>query len=160
DYVIRATGTNGCSDDSGFITIGEPVGIVLTIPPGDVVQFGCALGNNADNASITVSPSSISGGTGNFVRFEFFDPSGTELQDGKNSTLIISDFTGGTYTVNVYDDSGCMASTTVTIAPFDELHAPEISVDDDISCGNPGETITILADGSISHLSIAPHDYS
>src|SRR5690606_16125093 len=75
-------------------------------------------------------------------------------------TLILSAFAGGTYTINRYDDSGCMASTTVTIDPFDQLLAPEISVDDDISCGNPGETITILADGSISNSSIAPHDYS
>src|SRR5690606_4098689 len=75
-------------------------------------------------------------------------------------TLILSAFAGGTYTINRYDDSGCMASTTVTIAPFDQLLAPTISVDDDISCGNPGETITILAEGSLSDSSNALHNYS
>ena len=160
DYVVRATGTNDCLNDSSLITIGEPTAIIVTIPAIDVVQFGCGLGNNPDNASITVNGTSISGGTGTYVRYEFLDPSGTVVQDGKTNTLNITDFAGGAYTVNVYDDSGCMDSTTVYIVPFDELLPPTIPVIDDISCGNDGEAITIAAHGSLSDSSGPSHNYS
>lgn len=160
DYVVQATGTNGCVNVSGTLTINPLTPVTLSIPTTDVVQFGCALGNDPDNASITVQGSSISGGTGSYVRYEFVDPHGQVVQDGKQNKLIVTDFAGGDYTVNVYDDSGCFGSTVVSIGPFDELLAPTVFVDQDIACTNAGENITITAQGSVSDSSTAPHNYS
>lgn len=160
DYIVRATGTNSCHFDSAIIPIGEPTVIAVTIPAADVVQFGCAAGNNPDNASITVNSSSISGGTGSYVRYEFVDPSNNVAQDGNNNRLIVSNRSGGTYTINAYDNSGCVGATTVMINPFDELLNATILVDDDISCANGGETVIITAVGSLTNSSAGPHDYS
>ncbi|WP_418501547.1 T9SS type B sorting domain-containing protein [Flagellimonas sp.] len=160
DHIVRATGTNSCTAESAIIPIGEPTAIAVTIPAADVVQFGCAAGNNPDNASITVNSSSIAGGTGSYVRYEFIDPSNNVVQDGNNNQLILSNRSGGTYTINVYDDSGCVGTTTVMIDPFDELQDATIHVDDDIDCSNGGETITITADGLLSDSTAGPHNYS
>ncbi|MCK0159266.1 T9SS type B sorting domain-containing protein [Allomuricauda sp. F6463D] len=160
DYIIRATGTNSCTTDSAIITIDEPTAIAVAIPATDVVQFGCAAGNNPDNASITVNSSSISGGTSTYVRYEFVDASSNVVQDGNNNQLIVTDLAGGTYTINVYDDAGCMGTTTATINAFDELQDAIIPLVDDISCANGGETITILAQGLLTDSSVGPHDYS
>ncbi|MCR9229052.1 MAG: T9SS type B sorting domain-containing protein [Flavobacteriaceae bacterium] len=157
NYVVRATGTNSCPADSNIIPIGEPTPITVTIPAADVVQFGCAAGNNPDNASITVN--SITGGTGTYVRYEFVDPSNNVIQNGNNNQLIISNRAGGTYAINVYDDTGCVGSTTAVIRPFDELQDATIDVIDHISCDNGGETITITADGLLSDSLTGPHDY-
>ncbi|MEG3660064.1 T9SS type B sorting domain-containing protein [Arenibacter palladensis] len=160
DYLVRATGTNGCTSDSSTITIDEPTPIIVTIPATDIEQFGCAVGNNPDNASIEVSSASLTGGTGNYVRYQFINPSSTEVQDGSNNKLIVTDHSGGIYTVNVYDNTGCMGTTTVTINPFDELQDANIVVDDAISCANSGETISITANGSLTNSSTTGHDYS
>ncbi|MCK0146694.1 T9SS type B sorting domain-containing protein [Arenibacter sp. F26102] len=160
DYLVRATGTNGCTSDSTTITIDEPTPIIVTIPATDIEQFGCAVGNNPDNASIEVSSASLTGGTGNYVRYQFINPSSTEVQDGSNNKLIVTDHSGGIYTVNVYDNTGCMGTTTVTISPFDELQDANIVIDDAISCANSGETISITANGSLTNSSTTGHDYS
>ncbi|NVN19457.1 T9SS type B sorting domain-containing protein [Muricauda sp. HICW] len=159
DYVVRATGTNDCTTDIVVPTINEPTPITVTIPAADVVQFGCAAGNNPDNASITVNATSISGGTGTYVRYEFVNPSSNVVQDGNNNRLIISNRTGGVYTINVYDNTGCVGTTTATIQQFDELQDATINVDYDISCANGGETITITAQGLLSDSTTGPHDY-
>jgi gliding motility-associated-like protein/uncharacterized repeat protein (TIGR01451 family) len=159
DYVVRATGTNDCHTDINVPTINEPTPIAVTLPVTDVVQFGCAAGNNPDNASITVNSTSISGGTGTYVRYEFIDPSSNVAQDGNNNQLMISNRTGGTYTINVYDDTGCVGTTTAFIQKFDELQNATIKVNHDISCANGGETITITAVGLLTDSSTGPHDY-
>lgn len=159
-YIVRAMGTNSCTSDTAVIPIGEPTPIAVAIPATDVVQFGCASGNNPDNASITVETTSISGGTGTYVRYQFVDPSNNVVQDGTNNKLFVTDLSGGDYTIHVYDDTGCSGTTMVTIDPFDQLLDATIPMVDDISCGNGGETITILALGSLSDSSVGPHDYS
>ena len=50
----------------------------------------------------------------------------------------------------MYDDQGCIGSTTATIAAFDELLTPTITVNEAISCTNAGEDITINAFGSLT----------
>ena len=51
---------------------------------------------------------------------------------------------GGDYTINVYDDKGCVGSIAASIIPFDELQTATAAVTNDITCnpGNDGE-ITI-----------------
>ena len=87
----------------------------------DVVEFGCTLGNNGDNATITIDGSAITGGSGNYVRYEFVDGGSTVVQSGASNVLTVTDRTGDSYTINVYDDKGCSGSTTATVLPFDEI---------------------------------------
>lgn len=158
DYIVRATGTNSCTTDSAIITIDEPLAILFPSPT-NVVQFACSAGNNGDNAAITIDPSTISGGSGTYVRYQFLNPSNATVQDGNQTKLIITDYAGGTYTINVYDDKGCMGTVTVDIDPFDALQSASITMDDPLSCSN-GEAITITALGSLSDSSTGPHNYS
>ncbi len=149
-YVVTITGNanNGCSTDSAPLTIAEPA--VITVTMATPVEFGCATGNNPNNASITVQ--SVSGGSNTFVRYQFINDlnPGTPVQDGTNQTFIETNLAGGNYTINVFDDQGCVGTTTASIAPFDELLPATITVDQTISCINSGEDITINAFGSVT----------
>ncbi|WP_171017247.1 T9SS type B sorting domain-containing protein [Maribacter sp. ACAM166] len=150
-YIVTITGdssTNNCSTNSTSITIAEPLIISVVMDP--TVEFACAVGNNDNNASISVQ--SVSGGSNTFIRYQFINDlnPGTPVQDGSNDTYVETDRTGGNYTINVYDDNGCIGTTTASIAPFDELQPATITVDQAISCTNGGEDITINAFGSIT----------
>ena len=166
-YIVTVTGvaaTNNCSVNSTAITINEPASI--NVPAPSIAQFGCASGNNADNASITIS--GVSGGSANFIRYEFIeedDPNTVAVetpntvQSGTSSTYIETDFNGGVYTINVYDDQGCFGTTTATIAPFDILGTPTINIIDPLSCTSTGEDISIDIASSLTSLATDPNNY-
>ncbi|WP_350290778.1 T9SS type B sorting domain-containing protein [uncultured Croceitalea sp.] len=170
-YIISVTGdaaTNGCSVDSPSITISEPP--TITVPTPTVVEFSCSSGNNTTNASITVNDIApfIQGGSGTYVTYEFIeedDPNTAIIeapvivQSGTNTTYIETNFDGGAYTVNVYDDNGCIGTTTATIVPFDELGTPSIHIDEDISCINLGEDISIDIISSVTNYTLNPANY-
>ncbi|MDT7828895.1 T9SS type B sorting domain-containing protein [Pricia sp. S334] len=118
-YVVTITGnaSNGCTTNSGPITIVEPAAI--NVPPPAVAEFGCTIGNNLDNATITVNPT---GGSGNFVRYLFTNTvTSTTVQDGSSNIYMETNVSGGTYDITVYDDTGCSQTTSATIAPFAAL---------------------------------------
>ena len=148
-YSITATGTNGCSTTITGIVINEPDAISNV--NASVVEFGCTLGNNGYNASITVDGSAITGGSGNYVRYEFLDGGSTVVQSGASNILTVTDRTGGTYTINVYDDNGCSGSTTATVLPFDEMLGATAAVTTTVTCapGNDG-VITVTATSTAS----------
>ncbi|CAZ95759.1 T9SS type B sorting domain-containing protein [Zobellia galactanivorans] len=149
-YVVTVRGnsaTNNCTTDSAPITIAEPADIAVTLDP--VVEFGCTTANNQNDASISVA--SATGGSNNFVRYEFIknDNPATAavepnvvVQDGSNDTYIETDLLGGAYTINVYDDKGCVGTTTAIIAPFVAISNPTVSIDTDVSC-NPGDDAVV-----------------
>lgn len=151
-YDVRGTGTNNCFTDIFNIEITEPT--VITVPNPTIVEFGCTAGNNTNNASITVNDvvPFVQGGSGTYVTYEFIeedDPNTVAVeapntvQSGANPTYIETDFAGGVYTINVYDDNGCVGTTTATILPYDQLLTAVATFNNDLSC-NPG------ADGSIT----------
>ena len=162
-YVVTVTGntvTNNCSENSAPITIAEPTAI--TVPAPTVVEFGCASGNNSNNATISVNDIApfVQGGSGTYVRYEFIkedDPNTAAVetpvivQTGSNSTFVETDFAGGAYTINVYDDNGCTGTTTATIAPFDELLTATATFNNDLNCipGNDG-SITVAVTSTAS----------
>ncbi|MDT0622140.1 T9SS type B sorting domain-containing protein [Croceitalea vernalis] len=166
-YNITVTGnaaTNNCEVISVDIPISEPS--TISVPAPTIVEFGCTSGNTANNASITVS--GANGGSSNFIRYEFIeedDPNTVAVeapntvQSGTNTTYIETDFAGGVYTINVYDDNGCFGSTTAIIAPFDVLGSPTVHIDDAISCGNLGEDISIDIVSSITNFTANPANY-
>lgn len=170
-YVVTVTGdaaTNNCSVNSTAITIAEPTAI--TVPTPTVVEFGCTSGNNTNNASITVNDIApfVQGGSGTYVTYEFIeedDPNTVAVeapivvQSGTNTTFIETDTAGGVYTINVYDDNGCIGTTNATIQPFDELNTPTIHIDDAISCSNLGEDISIDIVSSITNYTSNPANY-
>ena len=118
-----------------------------------------------DNATITVDAASITGGSGNYVIFEFINDQGTVptgddvvVQSGPSNVYTETNTAGGSYIINVYDDNGCMGTVTETIAPFDELVSANITVDAVATC-LAGEDITITANGSITNSGTTPANY-
>uniref|UniRef100_UPI0013FE29BB SprB repeat-containing protein n=1 Tax=Cellulophaga sp. Z1A5H TaxID=2687291 RepID=UPI0013FE29BB len=154
-YVVTVTGdatTNACTTDSAAILIAEPTAVVVTIDPlVDVVQFTCTPSTNTDNnASITVN--TVSGGSGTYVRYIFENTTtSTIVQDGTNTIYTETNRAGGTYTISVYDDNGCIGTATATIDAFDELLTIDSAISSAITCspGNDGEvTITVTSTNS------------
>ncbi len=162
-YSVRGVGTNSCFVDIFDIVIAEPAAVVVPAPT--VVEFGCSVGNNTDNASITVDAASITGGSGNYVIYEFINDQGTVatgddvvVQSGSNNTYVETDINGGSYIINVYDSNGCLGSTTAVISPFDSLDSATVAVNAVATC-TTGEDITITAIGSITTSVTDPANY-
>src|SRR5690606_29973229 len=102
-YDVQVTSGRNCVSVEQVV-IGVPAIINVAAPV--VVDYACTSGTNTTNfASITVN--SVTGGSGNYTIYEFIK-NGTTVQYGANNTLIESDYSGGTYTINVYDDNGCL----------------------------------------------------
>ncbi|WP_158657112.1 T9SS type B sorting domain-containing protein [Maribacter cobaltidurans] len=142
-YIVTITGnaaTNNCSVDSSSITIAEPSPVVVTMDA--TVEFACTMGNNGNNASISVQ--SVTGGSNTFVRYQFINDlnPGIPVQDGTNTTYIETNPNGGNYTVNVFDDLGCIGTATASIAPFVQISDPVVTDTADVTC-NPGNDAQI-----------------
>ncbi|MEX0274584.1 MAG: hypothetical protein AB3N16_09415, partial [Flavobacteriaceae bacterium] len=105
-YTVTATGSNSCTTSIAGIVINEPAAIVVPAPA--VVEFGCTVGNNPDNATITVDDTSITGGSGTYVVYEFINDQGTPapgddvvVQTGPNTVYTETNVAGGSYIINV-----------------------------------------------------------
>jgi len=140
-YTIRATGTNSCTVDITQVIL-QPE--IIDNVNATVVEFGCIAGNNSDNASITIDETAITGGSGNYVRYEFINTtSSTTVQDGTNPIYIETDFAGGNYTINVYDDMGCLGSATAVILPFVQISDPTVTTNVLVSCNDNDSEIQV-----------------
>ncbi|MFV5690844.1 T9SS type B sorting domain-containing protein [Flavobacterium sp. LT1R49] len=138
-YIIGVTSGRGCVATQ-TITVNEPN--LITVPAPTVVQFGCNSGSNAMNfATITVT--GVTGGSGVYTNYEFIK-GGTRVQFGASNRYTEANLLGGTYTVNVYDNKGCMgaASSAITLNPFIVLDKINIAVNNAITCMNL-EDITV-----------------
>ncbi len=137
-YTIRATGANNCTTNiTQAIEQPEPIANVNV----NIIEFGCSVGNNSDYATIEVDQPAITGGSGAYVRFVFINDQGTlttaddvVVQDGNNTVYTETDFAGGTYIINVYDDNGCLGTQTAVILPFVSIGDPTVTVTQDITC--------------------------
>jgi gliding motility-associated-like protein len=162
-YAVTATGSNGCDTVISSIQITEPVAI--TMGAASIVNFSCAAGNTTTSASITAG--TVAGGSNAYTLYEFFNTQGTAtetddvlLQSSSNNILLITKTTGMTVAIHVYDDAGCKGISQEVLAAFDELLEPLISIVEEISCVNGGESISITAKGSLSDSNAALHNYS
>ncbi|WP_348713860.1 T9SS type B sorting domain-containing protein, partial [Tenacibaculum sp. 190524A05c] len=143
-YTVTATGSNGCVTVGTPVTITELAPITFTVAPV-VTEFGCTTGNVTDAAMVTVDTANLSGGSGTYVRVVFtYTPAvGTvETQDSTTFSFGTTNTSGGTVSIDVYDDEGCMATTNATIAPFNAITDAVITVDKAIDCAT-GEDITV-----------------
>lgn len=144
-YTVDVRSARGCPA-TATITIGEPAQIIVpTIIP---VQFACTTGNTGNLATITVDPTLITGGSGTYLNYEFIKVGtpNTVVQFGNNNVYTEANLSGGSYIVNVYDDKGCIGTSTasITIAPFVQLDKVNVVVDQAITCTNL-ENITVTA---------------
>ncbi|MEX0274580.1 MAG: T9SS type B sorting domain-containing protein, partial [Flavobacteriaceae bacterium] len=155
-YIVTGRGTNGCETSLPGITIAEPNAI--TVPNPTVVDFACTAGNNPNNATITVDGTSITGGSGTYVRYEFIKDGSPDqvVQDGPNASYIETNVAGGDYTINVYDEKGCIGSTTATIDAFVEISDPVVSVTSDVTC-NPGSDEAIQLSATVNPTTATPN---
>lgn len=142
-YTVQVNSGRGCFATEDVV-IAEPNIIVVSAPT--VVQYECTTGTNTINyASITVD--TVIGGSGTYTIYEFVE-GGTVVQSGTSNVYTESDSSGGTYTINVYDDQGCLGTTasTVTIDPYIDLDAITVVVDNAITCTNLEDiTVTVSA---------------
>jgi gliding motility-associated-like protein len=137
-YTVTTTSARGCTDIQ-TISVGSPAPIVVPAP--DVVQYACStvpLSNTMNFATITVN--TPSGGSGTYTNYEFVKL-GLVVQSGKSNVYIQTDMSGGTFTINVNDDKGCVGTTVATIDPFVSIDfaASKIAVTKSITCVNDEE---------------------
>jgi len=143
-YTVVVTSERGCTDTE-TITIIEPG--LITVPAPTVVQFGCTSGNTGNLATITVT--GVIGGSGTYLNYEFIKvgtPTNTVVQFSNSNVYTEANLLGGSYIVNVYDDKGCIGTSTatITIAPYIQLDQVNVVVDQAITCTNL-ENITVTA---------------
>ncbi len=140
-YTIRATASNGCTTDI-MQAIEQPDAIANV--NATVLEFVCTTANNQNNATISIDDTAITGGSGTYAIYEFINDQGTAapgddvvVQSGSNTVYTETNTTGGSYIINVYDDNGCLGTTTAVIAEFVEISDPTVTISQDITC-NPG----------------------
>ncbi|KAB1151693.1 T9SS type B sorting domain-containing protein, partial [Tenacibaculum aiptasiae] len=156
-YTITGTGTNSCTTDV-VVTISENA-IVDASAAITVTEFGCTTGNTTNNATVTVNPANITGGTGTYVRAIFVYDNGTPgdttddiTQDSTSFSFGVTNEAGGNVSVTVFDDKGCIDTETVTIQPFERLIDAAITVTKAIDCAT-GEDITVKINPDIANAS-------
>ena len=96
-YTVTVTDANGCTATAS-VTITEPALLTATI--GATINISC---NGGTNGSATVT---AAGGTPAYTYA--WTPAGGNTATGSN-------LSAGTYTVNLTDNNGCIASASVTI---------------------------------------------
>ncbi|WP_161568421.1 T9SS type B sorting domain-containing protein [Flavobacterium cupreum] len=140
-YTVTVLSGRGCSG-TATITVAEPAVMAIGLPA--VTQYVCNTGSNAVKfATITVTPGSVVGGSGNYLIYEFFRD-GKSVQKDDRNTFTEFDYLGGTYTVTVYDSNNCQAqSNSVIIAPYADIDDLKIDVTK-ITCKDP-ESIQVTA---------------
>ncbi|MGS2764154.1 T9SS type B sorting domain-containing protein [Sinomicrobium sp. M5D2P9] len=131
NYTVTATGTNYCTTDIADVIIQQPDPVSVPAAAVTVTQFGCTVGNSADEASVVIDPSLITGGSGTYITYEFIEnTSGTVVQTGSSPELIWADPNGGDFTINVYDNEACSGTVSALIDPFDALIEAEVTATD------------------------------
>ncbi|VXC25183.1 conserved exported hypothetical protein [Flavobacterium sp. 9AF] len=147
NYDVVITSGRGCSTTLN-IDVDEPLPIVVPAPT--VTEFACNAGTNTvNNASIVVT--GVTGGSGTYINYVFIDTATNNvLQSGSNNTYLESNVLGGSYTINVYDNNGCLGSTTAIIAPFVQISNPTVTVTNAITCTNPEDiTVNVTTTGGV-----------
>ncbi|MEP1488239.1 MAG: T9SS type B sorting domain-containing protein [Algibacter sp.] len=142
-YTVRVNSGRGCFNTEDVL-VGEPNVITMVAPT--VIEYACSAGLNSPTyASITVN--GVIGGSGVYTNYEFIK-GGSIVQDGINNSYTEADLSGGNYTINVYDDNGCIGSTTAIIEPFASIETIDITIDNAITCTNDEDiTVSVTSSG-------------
>lgn len=132
NYSVEVVSNRGCIATEKDITISEPK--TIEVPSPKVEEFSCNTSNDMQYATIEVI--NVTGGSSKYVLFEFYK-NGVLLQAGPSSTYKESDVLGGNYSINVYDDKGCIGTATARINPFVKLSQLKVEATSTISCTSP-----------------------
>lgn len=136
-YTVTVKSGRGCELPMSIL-VDEPAEVVATT---SYTEFACTTGNTRNNATISID--NVTGGSGKYILYQFIK--GTDiLQSGTSTTYTVNDRTGGTYTVKVFDENGCVgtSATPIQIAPFTSLDDITFTVTTPITCVN-NETIQV-----------------
>ena len=131
-YTVKVNSGRGCSNTK-TIEIKEADLIVVSAPVV-VAEYTCTTGTNTTNFAI-ISITTVTGGSGTYTKYEFIK-GGTILQSGTKNVFTETDLIGGLYTINVYDNNGCVGTTSAIIKPFISLDALHVAIDTSITCTN------------------------
>lgn len=143
-YIVRVVSGRGC-EATETVIVGEPA--IITVPDPLVAQYLCAANNNSSFATITIS--NVTGGSGVYPNYEFIR-NGVVVYKGSSNVYTENDYLGGSYTVNVYDENGCIGTNagTYVINPFISLDDTTITVTNAITCTNNEDiTVTVATTG-------------
>lgn len=141
DYTITATSGRNCTA-TAQATVGQPD--LIEVTDVTVSQFECNPGtNNANVATITVN--TVIGGSGDYTIYEFSKVGTGIVQRTRSNSYTTGDFTGGSYTVTVYDSNNCSGTYEIAIDIDAYIALDKIDVTKTpITCENL-ETITATA---------------
>ncbi|WP_029271287.1 T9SS type B sorting domain-containing protein [Flavobacterium sp. KJJ] len=130
DYTVAVISERGCQA-SKLVKVSEPA--IIDVPNPAVVQYGCITENNSNFATITIS--GVTGGSGTYTNYEFIK-NGARVYYGPKNVYTEMDYLGGSYTVNVYDNNGCIGTNagTYVIAPYISLDKVNVTVTAPITC--------------------------
>lgn len=139
-YTVTVTSGRGCSDFK-LVQVIEPA--LIVVPNPAIAQYGCTSDNTSNFATITIS--GVTGGSGTYI-YEFIR-NGAVVYKGDRNVYTETDYLGGSYTVNVYDNNGCIGSNagTYVINPFISLDDITISVTNAITCTNNEDIAVTVA---------------
>lgn len=145
DYTVEVTSGRGCVETE-IVTVGTPTAIVVST--ATVQEYACIANTNSSNAA-TITVTGVTGGSGNYVTYEFIRNSdGVVVQSNSSNVYTETTLLGGTYTVNVYDDKNCLGSTSATINPYVSIENLSVAVDNVITCTNNEDiTVTFMVSG-------------
>ncbi|MDO5606833.1 MAG: T9SS type B sorting domain-containing protein, partial [Capnocytophaga sp.] len=135
-YTIKVTSTvNSCATYVQAI-VTSPAPMALAANALTATQYGCLSDGTTSLPTLTFDASLITGGSGTYVRYEFYDAdTNTRLQQGLNTEYRITHPNGGRYYVTAYDSNGCeVSSPIVTVSPTLVLDDVTLSVVSGITC--------------------------
>jgi large repetitive protein len=144
NYTVEVVSARGCRLPQ-TVRVDEPAPIFIPTPT--VVPFNCTTGSNITNlASITVN--GVTGGNGGPYTYQFF--LGGAPQPNNGNVLNVTNLAGGTYTINVKDNKGCIYPTTAVIDPFTRISDPVVAVTAPITCTTPESiAVTVTINGPV-----------
>lgn len=127
-YNVEVISGRGCPASKPVI-VGTPA--IIAVPTPTVVEYGCTTDNISNHATITVN--GVTGGSGKYT-YDFIK-GGEVKYSGPRNVYTEMDYTGGTYTIIVKDDKGCIGNTqTAPVLPFIAMDDIVVTVDNKITC--------------------------
>lgn len=141
-HIVATSLTNGCESIPLQVTVRAPFPILIAPNSVQVTQFVCDSSQELQQAKIRLNTSGVSGGTAPYTYV--FKKSGVEVQRSRNSELLVYDRAGGTYTLEIVDENGCVFvdTNTYVINPFISMESVTASLTTLATCLT-GESINI-----------------
>ncbi|QLC66877.1 T9SS type B sorting domain-containing protein [Flavobacterium sp. LPB0248] len=155
DYTVTAISRRGCKTPLPF-RVTEPD--LITVEPPVVSQYKCTADNTSNYATVTVDMSKILGGSGTYTYFQFIKNGTDIVYEGPSNVYTETDYSGGKYTVNVFDNKGCMGTSLESeVFPFVAMDRIDVAITPITCAVNESIVVSVKAfDGS----TITPLEYT